>query len=68
MTKTKTSVNFVHVEENSQFYTDLKQIETSLMHANSGHLTIDYMLVSIRNTMKMGYKLTPPKKTKRGKK
>jgi hypothetical protein len=54
-------LNFVHVQPNSQFYTDLKQIETSLMH----NMDRDHILVGIQNTIKMGFKLTAPRKRKR---
>lgn len=55
------NTNFVHVQENSQFYTDLKQIETSLTH----NVDRDHILIGIQNTIKMGYKLTAPQKRKR---
>lgn len=51
------TVNFVHVEENSQFYTDLEQIKTSLQYDFG---VKDFILVGIINTIAKGYKLTPP--------
>lgn len=54
-----THQNFVHGEPNSQFYTDLNQIENSLQF---GGVVInnDHILIGIKNTIKMGYRIIPP--------
>jgi len=61
--KTVPSTNFVHVEPNSQHYTDLQQILTSLQY----DMDRQHMIVGIENTIKIGYKLTLPKTKKKKK-
>lgn len=56
--KTTTSnANFVHVVPNSQFYTDLNQIKTTI---ESGVIDVNHILVGIKNSIKMGYKIVEP--------
>jgi len=55
--KATTHVNFLHVEPNSQFYTDLKQIETSLQFSPVDR---EYILVGIQNSIKQGYRIVGP--------
>jgi len=55
--------NFVHVQPDSQYYTDLQQILTSLRY----DMDRQHMIVGIENTIKMGYKLTLPKTKKKKK-
>ncbi|SRR5258706_11644070 len=49
------NTNIVNTESDSQFYTDLNQIENSLKYTDI--VTNDHILIGIQNTIKMGYKI-----------
>lgn len=59
-------INFLKVIPNSQFYSDLHHLETSIKYIDI--LGKDHVLVGIQNTIKMGYKLVAPQIKRKKKK
>lgn len=58
----KTQNNYHHVVPDSQFYTDLEQIITSL---KSGVYDREYMIIGLQNSIKNGYNLRKTSTTDR---
>lgn len=52
--KEKTQTNYMHIEPNSHFYTELEHIKTSLEQGVSR----EHMIVGLDNTIEKGYKIT----------
>ena len=58
----KTKSNYVHIEPNSHFWTDLNQLLEYLKYKEA---STEYLKIGLKNTLEHGYNLKKSKKKKK---